>query len=91
LKQKHFYFLVAMDGLDELEQNITRAQNDVEQFKMLLSQARQQGRSQDTITNLLREVRDAQVELVEAMRAHRREMDRQNARMEFAISKMRKK
>ncbi len=80
-----------MDGLDELEQNITRAQNDVEQFKMLLSQARQQGRSQDTITNLLREVRDAQVELVEAMRAHRREMDRQNARMEFAISKMRKK
>ena len=80
-----------MDRLDELEQNITRAQNDVERFKMLLSQARQQGWSQETITNLLREVRDAQVELVEAMRASRREMDRQNARMEFAISKMRKK
>ena len=80
-----------MDRLDELEQNITRAQSDVERFKMLLSQARQQGRSQDKITNLLREVRDAQVELVEAMRASRREMDRQNARMEFAISKMRKK
>ena len=80
-----------MDRLQELEQNITRAQNDVDRFKMLLSQARQQGRSQETIIYLLREVRDANVELVEAIRAHRRELDRQNTRMEFAISKMKKK
>ena len=91
LKQKHFYFLVAMDRLQELEQNITRAQNDVDRFKTLLSQARQQGRSQETILYLLREVRDANVELVEAISAHRRELDRQNNRMEFAISKLRKK
>ncbi len=80
-----------MDRLDELEQNITRAQNNLERFQTLLSEARQQGRSQDTINNLLREVRDANVELLEAMRASQREMDRQNARMEFALSKMKKK
>ena len=80
-----------MDRLDELEQNITRAQNDLERFQTLLSEARQQGWSQDTINNLLREVRDANAELLEAMRASRREMDRQNARMEFALSKMKKK
>ena len=80
-----------MDCLEELENNITRAQNDLGRFEILLSEARQQGRSQDTINNLLREVRDANVELLEAISASRREMDRQNARMEFAISKMRKK
>ncbi len=79
-----------MDCLEELENNITRAQNDLGRFEILLSEARQQGRSQDTIDNLLREVRDAQVELLEAMRARRREMDRQSARMEFAISKINK-
>ncbi len=79
-----------MDRLEELANNITRAQNDLGQIEILLSEARQQGRSQDTIDNLSREFRDAQVELLEAMRARPREMDRQNARMQFALTKIKK-
>ena len=91
LKQKHIYFLVAMDREQELTNNMIRANNEIETIHFLLSQARQQGRSQATIDNLSRELRDAEVELIEAMRALHEELDRQNNRMEFAISKLRKK
>jgi hypothetical protein len=74
-----------MNRLEELANNIPRAHNELGQIEISLSEARQQGRSQDTMDNLSREFRDAQVELLEAMRARRKEMDCQNARMEFAL------
>jgi hypothetical protein len=55
LKQKHSDFLVAMDREQELTNNIICANNEIEQIKVLLSEARQQGRSQDKIDNLSRE------------------------------------
>ncbi len=88
MKQKHFHFLVAMDCEQELTNNIIRADNEIEQIHFLLSQARQQGQSQATIDNLSRELRDAEVELLEAMRALNDELNLQNARMEFALQQL---
>ncbi len=88
MKQKYFHFLVAMDRDQELTNNIIRANNEIEQIQVSLSEARQQGRSQDTIENLSRELRDAEVELLEAMRALHDELDLQNERMEFALQQL---
>ncbi len=77
-----------MEREEELTNNITRAQNDLEQIQILLSETRQQGQSQATINNLLRELRDAEVELLEAMKALQREIDCQNARMEFVLKQL---
>jgi hypothetical protein len=91
LKQKHIHFLVAMDREQELTNNMIRANNEIETIHFLLSQARQQGRSQATIDNLSRELRDAEVELIEAMRALHEELDLQNQRMEFALQQLNSK
>ena len=88
LKQKNIHFLVAMDREQELTNNMIRANNEIETIHFLLSQARQQGRSQATIDNLSRELRDAEVELIEAMRALHEELDLQNQRMEFALQQL---